>query len=91
MSNYKLAEIGIPLERFSEDKARVNKYGQKLVELCKRCSLYIANGPVFSLFSKIQDDYFNTENLLSLFDTYVKCIVNYGCEVWGFHKFSCGY
>jgi hypothetical protein len=32
--------------------------------------------PVFSLFSKIQDDYFNTENLLSLFDTYVKCIVN---------------
>jgi hypothetical protein len=47
--------------------------------------------PVFSLFSKIQDDYFNTENLLSLFDTYVKCIVNYGCEVWGFHKFSCGY
>jgi hypothetical protein len=47
--------------------------------------------PVFSLFSKIQDDYFNTENLLSLFDTYVKCIVNYGCEVWGFHKFRCGY
>jgi hypothetical protein len=42
-----LAEIGIPLERFSEDKARVNKYGQKLVELCKRCSLYIANGRVY--------------------------------------------
>ena len=33
---------------------------------------------VFSLFSKIQDDYFNTEILLSLFDTYVKRIVNYG-------------
>jgi hypothetical protein len=32
---------------------------------------------VFSLFSKIQDDYFNTETLLSLFDTYVKSIVNY--------------
>ena len=47
LSNYKLAEIGIPLERFSEDKARVNKYGQKLVELCKRCSLYIANGRVY--------------------------------------------
>jgi hypothetical protein len=30
--------------------------------------------------------YFNTETLLSLFDTYVKSIVNYGCEVWGFHK-----
>jgi hypothetical protein len=39
---------------------------------------------VFSLFSKLQDDYFNTETLLSLFDTYVKSIVNYGCEVWGF-------
>jgi hypothetical protein len=38
---------------------------------------------VFSLFSKIQDDYFNTETLLSLFDTYVKNIVNYGCEVTG--------
>ena len=49
LSNYKLAEIGIPLERFkfSEDKARVNKYGQKLVEVCKRCSLYIANGRVY--------------------------------------------
>ena len=41
---------------------------------------------VFSLFSKIQDDYFNKETLLSLFDTYVNSIVNYGCEVWGFHK-----
>ena len=41
---------------------------------------------VFSLFSKIQDDYFNTDTLLSLFDTYVQHIVNYGCEVWGFHK-----
>jgi hypothetical protein len=47
LSNYKLAEIGIPLERFSEDKSRVNKYGQKLVELCKRCSLYIANSKVY--------------------------------------------
>jgi hypothetical protein len=28
-------------------RARVNKYGQKLVELCKRCSLYIANGRVY--------------------------------------------
>ena len=24
--------------------------------------------------------------MLSLFDTYVKSIVNYGCEVWDFHK-----
>ena len=41
---------------------------------------------VFNLFSKIQDDYFNTETLLSLFDTYIASIVNYGCEVWGSHK-----
>ena len=41
---------------------------------------------VFNLFSKIQDDYFNTETLLSLFDTYIASIVNYGSEVWGFHK-----
>jgi hypothetical protein len=37
--------------------------------------------PVFSLFSKIQDDYFNTENLLSLFDTYVKCIVHFSSDL----------
>jgi hypothetical protein len=35
------------LKSFSEDKARVTKYGQKLVELCKRCCLYIANGRVY--------------------------------------------
>jgi hypothetical protein len=38
---------------------------------------------VFGLFNKIQDDCYNHETLLSLFDTYVKCILNYGCEVWG--------
>jgi hypothetical protein len=40
LSNYKLAEIGIPLERFSEDKARVNKYGQKseISNISKRLS-----------------------------------------------------
>jgi hypothetical protein len=32
---------------------------------------------VFSLFSKIQDDYFNTETLLSLFDTYANSIEPY--------------
>ena len=39
-----------------------------------------------AVFSKIQDDYLNTETLLSLFDTYVKSIVNYGYEGRGFHK-----
>ena len=35
---------GIPVNRFSQDSTHVNKYGQKLIELCKRCSIYIANG-----------------------------------------------
>ena len=29
---------------------------------------------------------FLTETLLSLFDTYVSSILNYGCEVWWYHK-----
>ena len=37
---------------------------------------------VYSLFDKIQDGCYNIETLLSLFDTYVKCILNYGCEVY---------
>ena len=41
---------------------------------------------VFSLFNKIQDDYYNQETLLSLFDTYVASILNYCCEVWSVHK-----
>ena len=36
--------------------------------------------------SKIHEDFFNTETLISVFDTYATSIVNYGCEVWGFHK-----
>jgi len=39
-----LKEKGIPIERFSNDKTRTNKYGNKLIELCKRCSVHIANG-----------------------------------------------
>ena len=31
-------------------------------------------------------DCFNVETLLSLFDTYVTSISNYGFEVWGYHK-----
>ena len=40
----------------------------------------------FSLCSKINEDYFNCETLLLFFDTYVSSILNYGCEVWGYHK-----
>ena len=41
---------------------------------------------VFSLCSNINEDCFNCETLLSLFDTYVSNILNYRCEVWGYHK-----
>jgi len=41
---------------------------------------------VFSLCSEINEDFFNCETLLSLFDTYVSNILNYGCEVWGYDK-----
>jgi hypothetical protein len=44
---------------------------------------------VFSLFSKIQDDYFNTETLLSLFDTCKKY-----CKLWMWSvglPLRCGY
>ena len=40
----------------------------------------------FSLLSKINNDFYNVETLLSLFDTYVASIVNYGSEIWGSHK-----
>jgi hypothetical protein len=39
-----LKDNGIPIERFSNGKTRTNKYGNKLIELCKRCSVHIANG-----------------------------------------------
>jgi len=36
MFNYlSLSEKNIPLDRASEDKGRINKYGTKLLELCK--------------------------------------------------------
>ena len=40
---------------------------------------------IFCLFSKIHNDYYNHETLLSLYDTYVGSILNYGCELWGHH------
>jgi len=32
------------------------------------------------------NNYFNIETLLAVFDTYVKGVLSYGAEVWGFHK-----
>jgi hypothetical protein len=38
---------------------------------------------LFNLYSKIHDDCFNHETLMSLFDTYISSILSYGCETWG--------
>ncbi|CAG2208234.1 unnamed protein product [Mytilus edulis] len=38
----------IPLERYSQDRGRVNKYGNMLIEFCKRSGIYICNGRLFA-------------------------------------------
>jgi hypothetical protein len=38
----------IPLQRYSCDKGRVSKYGNLLLECCKRCGLFICNGRIFT-------------------------------------------
>ena len=38
-----LEQLNIPLERNNEDEGRTNPYGMKLLDLCRRCSLVIAN------------------------------------------------
>lgn len=40
---------------------------------------------MFSLKSKTSQLYLNTETMLSIFDTYIASILNYGCEIWGMH------
>lgn len=43
--SYKLLiDNDIPIERCSQDIGRSNNYGQTLIDMCKRCSLYVANG-----------------------------------------------
>ena len=41
---------------------------------------------MFALKSTMIQLYLNHFTLLSLFDTYVCTILNYGCEVWGSHR-----
>ena len=38
-----------------------------------------------TLISKMQSLKLNVNTKLSLFDTYVGSVANYGCEVWGLH------
>ena len=41
---------------------------------------------LFNMHSKIRDDCLSHETLMSLFDTYISCILSYRCETWGSHK-----
>ena len=40
----------------------------------------------FFLQRVTRDHDFNVITLLQLFDTYIGSVLNYACEVWGFHK-----
>jgi len=40
---------------------------------------------LFSLINVCKQNSFNIETLLSVFDTYVASVINYGTEIWGFH------
>ena len=40
----------------------------------------------FALNSKFKNHHFNIISKCSVFDTYVKSILSYGAEIWGFHK-----
>ena len=41
---------------------------------------------VFALCSKVLNEYYNCETLLTLFDTCVSSTLNYRRKVWGNHK-----
>ena len=45
-----------------------------------------ARKAMFALKSNVRNMCLNVETLISLFDTYVASILNYGCEVWGSHS-----
>ena len=46
-SYQKLVDLNVPFERASEDNTRHTNYGVKLIEMCKRCAMFIANGRLF--------------------------------------------
>ena len=41
---------------------------------------------LFAIMKVCRKHFFNFETQLSVFDTYVNSILNYGCEIWGQHK-----
>ena len=40
----------------------------------------------FALCGKLRNHYLNIETKSNLFDIYVSSVLNYGAEIWGFHK-----
>jgi hypothetical protein len=43
-----LEQLNIPLERNNEDEGRTHPYGMKLLDLCRRCSLFIPNSTLLN-------------------------------------------
>uniref|UniRef100_K1QT84 Reverse transcriptase zinc-binding domain-containing protein n=1 Tax=Magallana gigas TaxID=29159 RepID=K1QT84_MAGGI len=60
-------------------------YNGKFLSTQKHCAAQ-GNKAMFSISSKMKDLNFNVETQLNVFDTYVKSVLSYGAEIWGFHK-----
>ena len=60
-------------------------YNGKFNDTQKQLSLQ-GRKAMFSWKSKTNEMYLNTETMLSLFDTYVGSVLNYGYEIWNFHN-----
>lgn len=41
---------------------------------------------MFGILKLCNETYLNIETKLSIFDTYVSSVLNYGSEIWGFHS-----
>lgn len=80
MYTHKILEnIGIPLERFNKDEGRINPYGHKLLDLCKRCSLFIVNGRLHAdkLCGKTTSKNISTVDYLIMFPLLIQYIIEF--------------
>lgn len=60
-------------------------YNGKFLSTQKHCAAQ-GNKAMFSIPRKMKDLNFNVEIQLNVFETYVKSVLSYGAEIWGFHK-----
>lgn len=51
----------------------------------KQCAAQ-GNKAMFSISSKMKDLNSYVETQFNVFDTYVKSLISFGAEIWGFHK-----